>query len=303
MPTNRNPIKQADSLSGDEKALSVSELFHENSKQHRFDLEFSRRINWVNKSAQLHRIISRSGKTYAGATKVAFPEIQKDENSAFEQTVLARRSIRRFTGEGLTLQELSRLFYFGNGVTGSLPSLEHQMVQSVRAAPSGGALNPVEMYAVLSNNPSLEDGLYHYQALNHSLEQLAPGVFMPTLEQATSDQKTLSQANMVILLTGVFAKAKFKYGERGYRFTLLEAGHIAQNILLEATALNLGAVAIGGFVDDEVNELLAIDGIDEACLYLLVVGRPDTTETYFSTRGVQGVVSYLLEQMWSPEDR
>jgi SagB-type dehydrogenase family enzyme len=83
----------------------------------------------------------------------------------------------------------------------------------------------------------------------------------------------LERAAMVFVLTGIALKSRLKYGERGYRFMLLEAGHIAQNLLLTANALGLGALPIGGFVDDELDRLLDVDGVEETSLYLVAVGR------------------------------
>jgi SagB-type dehydrogenase family enzyme len=118
------------------------------------------------------------------------------------------------------------------------------------------------------------------------------------LARATSDPALFVNAGLVIILTGLFAKTTFKYGERGYRFVLFEAGHIAQNILLEATALGLGAVPVAGFVDDEVNALIDLNGVDEASLYLIVVGQPDRSPGQ-AYDGAQAVVSALLEDLWN----
>jgi SagB-type dehydrogenase family enzyme len=82
-------------------------------------------------------------------------------------------------------------------------------------------------------------------------------------------------AAAVIVVSAVFWRSRFKYGLRGYRFVLLEAGHVAQNILLAAAALGLAAVPLGGFYDRRVDELLGVNGVDESALYLLCVGLPE----------------------------
>ncbi len=87
-------------------------------------------------------------------------------------------------------------------------------------------------------------------------------------------------------------------GERGCRFALLEAGHIAQNILLATTALDLGAVAVGGFIDDEVNEILDIDGVDEFSIYLIAIGYPASMSRNQSLMSEQSIMYTLLEKLW-----
>jgi SagB-type dehydrogenase family enzyme len=254
--------------------LREFELYHERSKQRRHDLEFNRRIHLINSNADFHRVIARAFKGYPGASLMKLPTIQLADGPAFERVVALRRSIRRFTGEPLTIDELARLLYLGNGLTGSLDATEGEVKQPLRAAPSGGALFPVEIYAVVTAVEDVEPGVYHYAVDRHALELIRPGRFVDVLAQATSDGATFSQAAVTFVLTGIFGRSHFKYGERAYRFALLEAGHICQNVLLAATALNLGAVAVGGFVDEEINELLDLDGVDEAVIYLTAAGRP-----------------------------
>jgi SagB-type dehydrogenase family enzyme len=277
----------------------LSELYHENSKQQRYNLDFSRRISFVNKNTEIHRVISKAGKSYPGAKKIALPAVtDRADGPTVEQVVAQRRSIRHFARRPLTLDEVSRLLHFGSGITGYLPSLEHGLLQPVRATPSGGALYPVELYVVMLADGPAETGVYHYHVSSHGLEMLSSHNLTDALARATSDPALFVNAGLVIILTGLFAKTTFKYGERGYRFVLFEAGHIAQNILLEATALGLGAVPVAGFVDDEVNALLDLNGVDEASLYLIVVGQPDRSPGQ-AYDGAQAVVSALLEDLWN----
>ena len=261
-------------LTGDaaEERIVTAELYHENSKQRRHDLAFSRRIFEVNNNPDLHRVMARAFKSYPGATFTALPPVIP--NDGFEQTLASRRSIRRFNGEPLDLQQLGRLLHLGCGITGRLDAADHS--QPVRAAPSGGALFPIEMYVAVMAIEELPTGLYHYAVDRSGLELLRQGSFVDALSEATSDPATFAGAACAFILTGAFGRSHFKYGERGYRFAILEAGHICQNILLTATSIGLGAVAVGGFVDDEVNSILDLDGVDEASVYLIVVGRPAT---------------------------
>lgn len=250
----------------------VSELFHENSKQRAHDLNFARRIYSINNSAAVHAVAANAFRNYPGAPLHLLPHAHPA--NAVEQTVARRRSVRRFTGAPLSLGELSRLLAFTNGLTGRLDPVEGQPDQPLRAAPSGGALYPVEVYVVVQAVAELSPGVYHYRVDAHGLELLLPGVFTAQLGEITSDPATFAGAAATFVLTAVFDRSHFKYGERAYRFTLLEAGHICQNLLLTATAVELGAVAVGGFLDDDVHELIGVDGVDEASICLVPVGRP-----------------------------
>jgi SagB-type dehydrogenase family enzyme len=271
--------------------VSLSELFHENSKQRRYDVNFGRRIGQVNNDPTFQRLISKTFKSYPGALTTHLPKVEAQDGISLEKTVVERRSIRRFSGQPIALAELARLLYFGNGLTGGLDASAHGIMQPVRAAPSAGALFPTELYVVLPSGGEITSGLYHYCVARHALELLKTGEFSGVLADATSDQATFSRAAATIVMTSVLARSRFKYGERGYRFALIEVGHLAQNVLLAAHSLRLGAVPIGGFIDDEINDLLDIDGIDEAPVYLLPIGRPASRTL--------GVVDNLLEMLWT----
>jgi SagB-type dehydrogenase family enzyme len=282
----------------DTSASRVFELFHENSKQRRNDFEFNKRIYLVNNNPEFHELMARAFKCYRGAEFTPLPIVSPDHGASFEHVTAQRRSVRRFDDSPLEVAHVARLLYFGNGITGSLEPTNHGVLQPVRAAPSGGALYPVEIYPVILRTEQLASGVYHYAVDRHGLELVRGGRFGDVLSQATSDPLLFSHAAVVFVLTGVFGRAHFKYGERGYRFTLLEAGHICQNVLLMATALGLGAVAVGGFIDDEVNDLVDIDGVDEAAVYLIAVGCPaPRPKPHGDTK--EEIIARLLGTFWS----
>jgi len=252
--------------------LRLSELFHENSKQRRNDLDFNRRIYMVNHDPEFHRLMARAFKHYPGAALVALPAAAPEPGGGLETVLARRRSFRRFAARPLALDAVARLLGFAAGLTGTLDAGADP--QPVRAAPSAGALFPIETYLAASRVEGVPAGVYHYRVDRHLLERVASGDPAPALVEATFDAALLGQAAAVLILAGVFGRSYFKYGERGYRFALLEAGHMAQNALLVAAALGLGATPVGGFVDDEVNGLLDVDGVDEAAVYLVAVGYP-----------------------------
>lgn len=176
-----------------------------------------------------------------------------------------RRSQREFSPEPLTLPEIAALLRAAYGVTGALGP------QPVRAAPSGGALYPLELTLAVRRSP-LEPGLYHYDPLDDVLELHRDG--RVPIAAASPYAEIVGEAAAVLIVSAMFWRSRFKYGLRGYRFALIEAGHVAQNVLLAATSLGLAAVPLGGFYDRRVDELLQVNGVDESTLYLVCIGRP-----------------------------
>jgi SagB-type dehydrogenase family enzyme len=182
------------------------------------------------------------------------------------EAISRRRSARAYGAEPLSLPELSSLLRSAYGVTGSLAA------QRLRAAPSGGALYPLELNVAATNVRGLQRAVYHFDPLRAVLERVRP-LRRNELAGLTPYDELLVPAAAVTAVSAVFWRSRFKYGTRAYRFTLLEAGHVAQGYLLAATALGLAACPVGGFFDRKVDAFLGIDGLYEASLYLLPVGR------------------------------
>jgi SagB-type dehydrogenase family enzyme len=139
-----------------------------------------------------------------------------------------------------------------------------------RTVPSGGALYPLELYPVVLTVEDVEPGVYHYDPFAHRLADLARDVAL--LERALVDPDLLARTSVAVVITAVFWRSRFKYGQRAYRFALLEVGHVAQNLLLAAAALELEALPLGGFYDRRLEDAIGIDGVDESALYLLLIG-------------------------------
>ncbi len=204
-------------------------------------------------------------KTYPGAQRVALPHPRPYRGpSSFEEAVDARRSRRSYSGRPLSLAELSRLLYAAQGIT--------QRQGELRAAPSAGALYPIELYALAHNVDGLEPGIYHYAVPAHELELMQAGDQRAAVVRAGLGQGHLGQANVCIVLSAIFQRVRWKYHERAYRYALIEAGLIGQNLYLAAASLGLGACAVGAFLDDDLNRLLGLDGEEEAALLMVTGG-------------------------------
>ncbi|HEM61411.1 MAG TPA: SagB/ThcOx family dehydrogenase, partial [Chloroflexi bacterium] len=166
--------------------------------------------------------------------------------------------VREFTDQELSWEEVSQLLWSAQGQTDP---------RGLRAAPSAGALYPLEVYA------ALPDGAYHYLPSQHAVEQVSDMDLREDLWEAGLKQDALRQAPAVFAIAAVYQRTEAKYGERAERYVLLEAGHAAQNLLLQAVGLNLGAVPIGAFYDDQVVEVLGLPS-GHRPLYLIPVGHP-----------------------------
>ena len=221
----------------------------------------------LERSPAMRITASRSVKRHPQRPFVALPAPDLG-TATLADAVRGRRSSRSFGALPLALSDLATLLHTAYGVTGTVDGTP----QAFRAAPSGGALYPLELYAVCHRVEDLEVALYHYDPLLHGLELLEP-LTEHAGAKLTPYGEVLSDSAAVVAITAVFWRSRFKYGARAYRFTLTEAGHVAQNLLLAATALGLASVPVGGFYDRKVDDFIGVDGIYEGSLYLVPVGH------------------------------
>lgn len=184
------------------------------------------------------------------------------------ETLDARRSVRAFGERPLRLDELGSILNASYGVTGVLGGTP----QALRSAPSGGGLYPLELYVATRRVEGLDAALHHFDPLRQGLELLRPIDLDNELASLSPYGELLASSSAFVAVTAMFWRSRFKYGARAYRFTLLEAGHVAQNLLLAVAALGLAAVPLGGFYDRRVDAFLGVDGLYEASLYLVPFG-------------------------------
>jgi len=198
---------------------------------------------------------------------VVLPTPRTADGPPFWDVIRERRSLRSFTREPMTMEDLSQLLWAMQGTT--LKVRDYQF----RSAPSAGALYPIETYVVVNRVADLDAGLYHYDALDSVLHLLREGDLGKQAASAALDQPMAEQAAVVFVWTAVIGRGKWKYVERAYRYIYMDAGHIGQNLYLAATALGLGCCAIGAFYDDEVDRLVGNDGVNEAAVYMCSIGK------------------------------
>ena len=207
-------------------------------------------------------------KVYPDAPRIKLPAPERSGGMPVWEAIGGRRSVRDFGGISMSAASLSQLLWASQGVTRVMGEY------ALRSAPSAGALYPVETYLSIQKVEGIGPGIYHYDVREHALELLRPGDFRAAVAGAALDQGFLAEAAVVFAWTAVFARSKWKYKERAYRYVYLDAGHIAQNLALAAVALGLGSCQIAALYDDEVNAVLGIDGKEESIIYMTAVGRP-----------------------------
>jgi SagB-type dehydrogenase family enzyme len=245
-------------LVGSRDLFSISELYHENSR-------IIAEARGIAQSAESIMVASVGFKRYVHSLRTALPAESVDRKSAIFSAIVKRRSCRTYTGAAIPLEALSDLIFY---------SLGQSVDGEGRFRPSAGGLYPLELYLMCFNVLGLEPALYHYDVRSHGLSQLERRDFRSELSKAIFVEGAVHNAAAAIVITGVFGRSKIKYGERAYRFVLLEAGHAMQNICLASTVLDLGTCPVGGFVDDQINDLLNVDGVEEAALYAATIGIP-----------------------------
>jgi SagB-type dehydrogenase family enzyme len=205
-----------------------------------------------------------SYETDYGTEMIKLPEPRYDSETSVEESLLKRRSVRDYSGEPLTLSEISQLLWAIQGTTNK--------EMGFRTAPSAGALYPLEVYVVAGNVDGLPDGIYRYKTREHGLEGVVEGDKRTELYNAALEQSAVKDAAAVMVLSAVYERVTVKYGEKGKMYAHIEAGHAAQNAYLQAVSLNLGMVVMGGFIDDEVKKVVKMPE-DEVPLYLIPVGK------------------------------
>jgi SagB-type dehydrogenase family enzyme len=201
----------------------------------------------------------------------ALPQPEVPAPADVWETFSRRRSVRAFAHERtLPLGLLASLLWATQGITAEGAGAYF------RSAPSAGGLYPIETYVVCRAVEALEAGIYHFRPHRFDLELIKRGDFAWALGQAALGQEMIADAQATFVWTAVAARSIWKYRQRAYRYIYMDAGHIGQNLYLAGTALGLGVCAVGAFFDDRVNALLDLDGVEEAAVYMGVVGRPAT---------------------------
>jgi len=195
---------------------------------------------------------------------ITLPKPVLDGTLSVEAAMHRRKSVRSYAAKALTIAEVSQLLWAAQGINRQ---------NGMRTAPSAGALYPLEVYLVAGNVDDLPPGVYHYHPHKHALELITSGDLRPDLTRAALRQSCIENGAINLVLSAVYERTSIKYGSRAGRYVHMEIGHAAQNIYLQAAALDLGTVVVGAFDDERVQRTLMMKD-NEAPLCIMPVGFP-----------------------------
>ena len=211
-----------------------------------------------------------------GSAALALPSI-RDEASQVLPLLRARRSCRKFAERTLPLRVAARV------LGGAYAPLRHTVLPpgleiDGRGVPSAGGLFPLELYPLMHSTLGVEEGLYHYNPIAHQLEPIRTATRIGDLSRSLLAENFLEGANLVVFIAAVFDRTLRKYGPRGYRYILLEAGHVAQSICLLAQEAGLATLCVSGYLDGDLNAALELEATEESVVYCVGVGYPEDSE-------------------------
>ncbi len=211
-------------------------------------------------------------EAYPGAPRSRLPPPAREPSLSLADAVSRYAPASGFGAAPVTREELARLLYFTNGVTGKV--LSGGAPVHLRAAPSAGALYAGEVYALVERVRGIEPGVYYYAVREHELVQLRRGSFAADVAGALERPGEIEGAAVVVLLTNVFDRYRRRYANRAYRYALIDTGHIGENLRLAAVSARFAEAGPLRFHDDRLNDLLGVDGRLEAVCALHALGRP-----------------------------
>jgi SagB-type dehydrogenase family enzyme len=205
-------------------------------------------------------------KEYPGSIKIRLPLAISNSNLSLHEVLQKRKSVRDFKSAPMSQESLSYLLWASTGIS------RRERGYEFRTAPSAGALYPIETYISVGNVTGINAGIYHYAIQSHALELIKKGDCSVAVANAALDQRMCIEASVVFIWTAIFERSKWKYGQRAYRYIYLDAGHIAENLALAVVSIGMGSCPIAALYDEEVNEIVGVDGEAESVIYMSVVG-------------------------------
>lgn len=208
--------------------------------------------------------------------KISLPKPEEIDLRGYDlrKAIEGRTSIRRYSAEELTLEELSYLLWLTQGVKRIIPKNNITM----RTVPSAGARHPFETWLSINRVHTVQPGLYHYLPVTNSLEQINTGKSVnEELTTATFDQKQFETGAVNFIWVAHPYRTSWRYSSRAFRYLYLDAGHVCQNLHLAAESIGCGVCAIGAYDDDAVNALIGINGIDQFAIYIASLGKKNNS--------------------------
>jgi SagB-type dehydrogenase family enzyme len=215
----------------------------------------------INVAPAEETVIAASCTNNPDQSRIALPE-PDFKGALLEEAIEKRRSERDYSEKEISLAEASMLLWAGGGITD-----EH----GFRTAPSAGALYPIDIYLVPNRVENASCGVYRYMPDEHELVLVKEGEFSEGFYNASYGQKHIRDAALLIVMVSTPERTTSKYGEIGKAYILIEAGHIAQNILLEGTSLGIKTTPVGGFEREKADDIIGLE--EGKSIYMITVGK------------------------------
>jgi SagB-type dehydrogenase family enzyme len=214
----------------------------------RFAILIAGLIIVVNFYCQDNRERTTMQKTNEDIIQLPVPKLQSE--TSVEEALNKRRSIRNYTKQPLSLEEVSQILWAAQGIT--------EKSYGLKTSPSAGALYPLEVYLVTANVKDISEGIYKYNPLNHSIKKIDDGDKRVEISNASLKQEAIEECSALVIITAIYERTSVKYGDRAERYVHMEVGHAGQNIYLQAVSLGIGTVMMGAFHDDALKKTLKL---------------------------------------------
>jgi SagB-type dehydrogenase family enzyme len=211
-------------------------------------------------------------KDYPDRKRTPLPQEMVEVNASLPAVMQNRSSGRNYSGAPLSLEALSTLLFLSYGVR-DISAAYNRADVPLRTVPTTGGLQCIELYFVVNAVDGLEQGLYHYHAVDHAVELVERGSMRWKVVEACQDQDWVANASVVVFLAPMLSRIKWKYGRRAYRMTHVDGGIVGHNLHLSASSMGLSSCLITGFLDVETNKFLGLDGRDEYAVLSVSVGH------------------------------
>ena len=197
------------------------------------------------------------------------PRPCNDTGLTVNEALSRRRSVRQYAPISLSMEELSILLWATQGVQSVIPGSG-----TLRAVPSAGARHAFETFLYINHVDGLNSGLYRYLSLDHQLQDVnLDAKIGQTIREGCMGQSMVLSSGVTFIWTAVPYRMTWRYGERGYRYLHLDAGHVCQNLYLSAETIDCGVCAIAAFEDETMNHILGFDGKTQFVIYIATVGK------------------------------
>lgn len=269
-------VREFDELMPQEKC-PLSRLYHQNSSLGKHSIkQFSENIVQYSNDIEALKRSMQARKEYKEKPRIQLPPCKKSGWKSLKRILMDRRTRRgQFSGKSISLSEIGNLLGLGAGLSGIITHpVFDGLVQLLRTWPSGGAMYPLELYwGALQHDKTLEKALYHYQPHDHVLEKIAKLPDFNELSKIIYAEGLWQGASALVVISAVWSRTQIKYGERGYRFIMIDAGHLCQNLLLVSEDLGLNAIPLGGFDDEGVAKMLNLNSAEEGPVYAVIIGK------------------------------